>query len=74
MWEVGWGGIGGGGGGWGGTRLTGEGQRSADGVQTLDEGSIPEGLQHRLSDPCHDAHADHHVGRVGQLDADLGQR
>jgi hypothetical protein len=41
-------------------------------VETLDEGSRAKRLEHVVTHSCHDAHAGSDIGRVGQLDADLG--
>ena len=53
--------------------LTSQGQWSAHRVEALDKISFSKCLQDVGTDPCHDPHAGHHVGRVGQLDSDLGQ-
>ena len=39
----------------------------------LDERTVSKDIQHVLAHACHDPHAADHVGRVGELDADLGQ-
>ena len=47
------------------------GQRIADRVQAFDEKSFgPEHVEDASADARHDAHVDHHVGRVGDLHAD----
>ncbi len=44
-----------------------------DGVQTVDKVAGVELIQRVLSHACHDAHARDDVGRVSELDPDLGQ-
>src|SRR5690606_20588813 len=41
-------------------------------VQALDEGLLAQDVEYAVADARHDAHAHHHVGRIGQLHADLG--
>src|SRR5690606_38365663 len=59
-------------------RVTGPGhvganvERIANRVQALDEGHIAQNVKYAVTDARHDAHAHHHVGRIGQLHADLG--
>ena len=43
-------------------------------MEALDELAVPQRFQDAGAHPRHDAHAGHHVGRVCQLDANLGQR
>jgi hypothetical protein len=49
-------------------------QGIADRMETADEVVLVRDVQHVLAHAGHDAHARHDVGRVCQLDADLGQR
>lgn len=43
-------------------------------MEALDELAVPQCFQDGCAHPCHDTHTGHHVGRIGQLDANLRQR
>lgn len=43
-------------------------------MEALDEVPVAQSLEDGRAHSRHDAHAGHHVRRVGQLDADLRQR
>jgi hypothetical protein len=49
-------------------------QRRADAVQALHERSVAEHVEHGATHARHDAHVHHHVGGIGEFDADLGDR